>query len=255
MTRLSIIVLDDYQTLSRAAADIVTRSISAKPTAALVAATGETPMGLYRELARRRDEGAFDASSVRVFQLDEYAEIGPEDRRSLFGWTMRSLVWPLGISDANTIRLPTDGDITAGCAAYDRAVEEAGGYDLAILGIGSNGHIGFNEPPSDRSAPTREVALSPESIEANARYWGGRQQVPSRAVTAGMPGLLHAHKTLLLASGGQKREIVRRALQGPMTPEVPASYLQSADDVTVLLDRRAWNGSAVSAGPGDDPRA
>lgn len=245
MARLSITVLDDYETLSRVGADIVADVISARPTARVVVATGETPMGLYRELARRNEAGRFDASGITVFQLDEYLGVGPEDRRSLFGWTVRSFVAPLRIPLENVVRLPADGGAAA-CAAYDRGVEEAGGYDLAILGIGANGHIGFNEPPSDASAPTREVVLSPESIRSNARYWGGQAHVPRRAITAGMAALLRARKTLLVASGLRKRAIVRRALLGPVTPEVPASYLQDVDDVMVIVDREAWNGSGRS---------
>jgi glucosamine-6-phosphate deaminase len=175
-----------------------------------------------------------------VFQLDEYLGIGPDDPRSLLGWTLRSFVGPLGIPLANVVCLPVSGE-DATCAEYDRRVEREGGYDLAVLGIGTNGHIGFNEPPSDGSAPTREVVLSPDSIGSNARYWGGEQQVPRRAITAGMPALLRARTTLLVASGISKRDIVRRAFTGPVTPLVPASYLQGARDVTVLVDRAAWN--------------
>lgn len=237
----SVIVLDDYETLSRAAADIVQEVVAASPSARVVLAMGETPMGPYRELARRREMGAFDASRLVVFQLDEYVGIRPADARSLYSWAVRSFVAPLGIPLENVVRLPADGaDLVPACAAYDRVVEEAGGYELAILGIGMNGHLGFNEPPSDASAPTREVLLSAESIASSAPNWGGREHVPRRAVTIGMAGLLRARKTLLLASGARKREIVHRALRGPVTPDVPASYLQQTGEVTVLLDREAW---------------
>jgi glucosamine-6-phosphate deaminase len=201
-------------------------------------------MGLYRELAHRREAGAFDASGLRVFQLDEYAGIDPCDPRSLLSWAIRSFVWPLGIPMDNLITLPTHGeDLAESCAAYDRAMEEAGGYDLAILGIGTNGHLGFNEPPAHATSPTREVALSPDSIASSAPNWGGPGNVPRRAVTIGMAGLLSSRKILLLASGSHKREIVSRALRGPVTPTLPASYLQDAADVTVLLDREAWDGT------------
>lgn len=247
MARLTIIVLDDYEALSRVGADIVADLVSANPTATAVVATGETPMGLYRELAHRREAGTFDASRMTLFQLDEYADIGPEDRRSLFAWMVRSFATPLGIPPGNVVAISTDTDAAAACAAYERAVEDAGGFELAILGIGVNGHIGFNEPPSDASAPTREIVLSPESIESNARYWGDREHVPTRAITAGMATLLRARRTLLVASGRNKREIVHRALHGPVTPRVPASYLQEAADVTVLVDREAWTGSDTSS--------
>jgi glucosamine-6-phosphate deaminase len=237
-----VVVLDDYELLSRAGADIVTDLVSGKPDSSVVVATGETPMGLYRQLADKREMGTFDASGLTVLQLDEYRGIDPRDPRTLFGWMMRSFVEPLGISPERVVRFPTDGDAIEACAAYERALEEAGGYDLAILGIGENGHIGFNEPPSDASAPTREIELSQESVESNARYWGGLEHAPRRGITAGMSELLQARKILLVASGRHKLRIVHRALQGPVAPEVPASYLQEAEDVTVLVDREAWEG-------------
>ncbi len=236
-------MFEDYAALSRAGADIVASVVAAKPDAAVVVATGETPMGLYQELVRRREAETFDASGIRVFQLDEYAGLPEGDRRSLLDWTLRSFVVPLQIPLERVVRLPSDGDVSAGCATYDRAIEGAGGLDLAILGIGTNGHIGFNEPPSDRSAPTREVTLTPETVRANARYWGGGRPVARRAVTAGMETLLKARKTVLLACGLHKRGVVRRAMHGPVTAELPASFLQEAEDVTVLVDRTAWDGS------------
>ncbi len=194
MAAPSVTVLEDYETVSRAGADFVAELISANPTANVIVATGETPMGLYRELARKRAQGKFEAHGIRVFQLDEYVGIGPQDPRSLFGWMVGSFVEPLGIPVENVVRLPVDGDVVSACAAYDRALESAGGLDLAILGIGENGHIGFNEPPSDATASTREVALSPETVGSNARYWGGRERVPRRAMTVGMAQIMRARQ-------------------------------------------------------------
>jgi glucosamine-6-phosphate deaminase len=250
MRRPSIVVVDGYEALSRAAADVVTGAVSHKPDSAIVVATGESPIGLYEELATRREAGTFDASRITVFQLDEYVGVGADDRRSLFGWMTRTFLTPLEIPHEHVVRLPFDGDLEAGCAAYDRAVSEAGGYDLAILGIGENGHVGFNEPPSDSESPTRPVDLTPESVRSSARYWGGREHVPSRAVTAGMAALLGARKTLLVASGSRKRDILHRALEGPVHPLVPASYLQGAPDLTVLLDREAWGDGGIPGGGG-----
>jgi len=240
---LSVVVLDDYEALSRAAADIVQGVVAENGSARVVVAMGETPVGPYRELARRRNAGAFDTSRLFVYQLDEFAGVDPEDPRSLHAWALNSFVTPLGISPDRFVRLPTDSpEIEQACAAYDREVEESGGYDLTVLGIGMNGHLGFNEPPSDASAPTREVELSEASILSSASNWGGRDKVPSRAITVGMSLLLRARRTLLLASGPHKREIVSIALRGPVTPDVPASYLQEGGgEVTVLLDREAWD--------------
>src|SRR5205807_8145018 len=122
----------------------------------------------------------------------------------------------------------------------------AGGYDLSVLGLGPNGHLGFNEPPCDAEVPTRMVELTEASIESNTHYWGGRERVPRRAVTAGMAQLLAARQTLLVVSGAHKREILLRAVIGPITPDVPASYLQQVANVTVLADRAAWSGPVTS---------
>jgi glucosamine-6-phosphate deaminase len=238
---MKLIVTDNYEELSRTGADIMEDVIAAKPDAALLLATGDSPMGIYRELAARRAQGRLDASRLHIFQLDEYIDVPPDDDRSLYGWMLRSFVHPLGIPEANVTRLPWDAnEIEAGCRAYDQAMEAAGGYDLSVLGLGPNGHLGFNEPPCDAEAPTRVVELTEASIESNMRYWGGRDRVPRRAVTAGMNRLLVARQTLLVVSGAHKREILRSTVSGPVTPEVPASYLQQVANVTVLADRAAW---------------
>jgi len=247
-----IVVTEDYAALSRAAADLVADTVARTPDAAVIVATGETPMGLYRELAERRAQGILDASRLRVFQLDSYLGLGPDDDRSLYRWMRESFLDPLGIPAARVTRLPGDAaDPEAACRAYDRAVAEAGGIDLAILGLGPNGHLGFNEPPVEADGPTRVVTLTDESIESNARYWGGHDRVPRQALTAGMAVLLAARQTLLVASGARKRTILRRAVDGPITPDVPASYLQRAPNVTVIADQAARESDApadVAAG-------
>jgi len=240
----SILVQRDYDDLSHAGADFVASIVAARPDATVLVATGETPMGLYAELALRQKAGTFDGSRLRVFQLDEYAGIADQDRRSLYGWTLRAFVDPLRIPHERVVRLPSRSDIPGGCAAYDRSVADAGGIDLAILGIGVNGHVGFNEPPSDRWTTTREVELTPETIRANKRYWGQEERIVRRGVTVGMTTLIGARRVLLVASGTGKRDIVRRAMLGPVSAEVPASLLREADDVTLLVDRLAWNGMA-----------
>jgi glucosamine-6-phosphate deaminase len=234
-------VVADYDALSRLAADRIAETIAATPTANLVVATGETPVGTYRQLAERVRRMGIATGRLRVFQLDEYLGLDPEDRRSLFGWMERAFLTPLGIPPGNVVRLdPTAPDLVAACRAYDEAVREAGGIDLAILGLGPNGHIGFNEPPAAADAPTRIVDLTPESVASNARYWGGAEQVPRRALTAGMAPVLAARRIVLLVSGTHKREILRMTVRGPVTPEVPASYLQRAAGVTIVADEAAW---------------
>lgn len=240
---MDLIIVDDYEALSRAGADWLVDGIRTKPDAAIVVATGGTPMGAYRNLAERRSQGLIDPSCLRVFQLDGYLGLAPDDPRSLFGWTRRSFIEPLGVAQKNVVRLAGDAtDPEEACHLYDAAVREAGGFDLSILGLGPNGHLGFNEPPSPPDAPTRVVDLTPESIASNARYWGGEHRVPHRALTCGMDLLLAARRTLLLVSGAHKHQVLHRTIEGPQTPDVPASYLQSASNVTVLADRAAWQG-------------
>jgi glucosamine-6-phosphate deaminase len=198
---------------------------------------------MYGELAERRARGLIDTSQLRVFQLDAYLGLPQEDRRSLFGWMHRSFIEPLGIAEANVVRLAGDAlDPREACRVYESSVREAGGFDLSILGLGPNGHLGFNEPPSPPDAPTRVVDLTPESIASNARYWGGEEQVPRQALTCGMDLLLAARRTLLVVSGAHKYEVLHRVVEEAQTPDVPASYLQSASNVTVLADQAAWRG-------------
>ncbi|HZS90788.1 MAG TPA: glucosamine-6-phosphate deaminase [Chloroflexota bacterium] len=237
---MKLIITPDYDELSRRGAALMADLIASKPDAAVILATGETPMGMYRELAAIRQRSGLDTSRLRVFQLDAYLGLGPDDPRSLYGWMKRSFLDPMQIPDTNVVRLPGDApDPRAVCAAYEQAVEAAGGIDLSVLGLGPNGHLGFNEPPAEPRSPSRVIDLTEESIESNARYWGGRDRVPRQALTAGMSVLLASRHVLLVASGERKAGILQRALQGPVTPQVPASYLQQAPRLTVIADQDA----------------
>jgi glucosamine-6-phosphate deaminase len=234
-------VVDDAAGLSRAGADLVTRLVHADGPVTVVPATGETPVGMYAELAARRARGDLDTSGVSVVQLDEYLGLAPDDRRALFGWMDRAVLEPLAIDPGRVERLPTDGDLEVACAALDRSLVARGGIDVAILGLGVNGHLGFNEPPSDAASVTRTVELTPATIAANARYWGAERDVPTSAVTLGLRPLLDARAIVMLVSGASKREIVHRALEGPVREDVPASFVRQArGTVTVIVDRAAW---------------
>lgn len=237
-------VMDDAAVLERAAADVIANVVQADGSVTIVPATGETPVGTYAELADRHARGALDTTGVSIVQLDEYLGLPDGDRRTLFGWMDSTVITPLEIGADRVRRLPTDGDVDAACAAFDRALAEGGGIDLAILGLGTNGHLGFNEPPSSAASVTRAVDLTRATIDANARYWGTRADVPTRAVTLGLRTLLDARRIVLLVSGAAKHEIVRRALEGPVGEDVPASFLREAHGaVTVFVDRAAWEGA------------
>ncbi len=238
---MKLFVTENYEAMSLAAADYMTAFVAAKPDAVVTLATGNSPIGLYRELAARRQAGRFDATRLRIFQLDAYLGIGPDDPRSLYAWLEREFLSPMGVPAANVVRLPGNTaypDLI--CHAYDQALAAVGGYDLAFLGLGPNGHLGYNDPPAAADAPTRILNLTPESLDGAAQYFGGRQHVPPQAITAGMVHLLAAKQILLIVSGAHKRDILARALNGPMTPDVPASYLQQAQNVTIIADRAAW---------------
>ena len=239
MTGFTLTVVDGPPAAGFAAADAIVSSIAANPDAAVVVATGRTPAITYGVLADRVNAG-LDTSALRVFQLDEYVGVGPRDDRSLFGWMDTCFVRPLGIDPASVTRF--DGladDLDAVCTGYVRAVRAAGGFDLAILGLGPNGHLGFNEPPSDATSPTRVVGLSEASLASNAAYWG-EGRVPRSALTAGMDLLLAARRVVLIVTGEAKRDILRRTVTEPPTPSVPASFLQGHPDVLVIADRAAW---------------
>ncbi|MEJ7654150.1 MAG: glucosamine-6-phosphate deaminase [Chloroflexia bacterium] len=240
---VEIIVAQDYEEMGLLAAREIARLLDKQPEAAVVVATGATPLGTYRELAALHRRDRLDASRLRVFQLDAYVGVSPDDRRSLYRWLAEIFLKPLGVGDEQVVRLPGDApDPEAVCREYDAAVEEAGGFDLAVLGLGPNGHLGFNEPPADPRSPTRVVSLTEESIASNAAYWGARVDVPPLAMTAGMRPLLMARRTLLLVSGAHKHDILHRTVEGVPTADVPASYLHQAANVTIFADDAAWTG-------------
>ncbi len=240
-------VVEDYPALSRLAARLVADTLRAHPGASISVPTGATPAGLYEELAALHRNGAFDATHLHIFQLDEYLGVAPDDPRSFAAWIGRAFLDPLGIAAEQVTWLRGDAaDPAAVCRAYDAALRDAGGLDVAVLGLGQNGHIGFNEPPTGPDAPTRVVRLTDETRAANAAYWGSADAVPTHALTCGMANLLAARRTIVLVSGERKRNALYRLLSGPEIAELPASYVRRGAGVTVVADRTAASDDGIS---------
>jgi glucosamine-6-phosphate deaminase len=214
--------------------------VNRKPDIVLGLATGGTPVGMYEELVRRHREDGVDFSRVTSFNLDEYVGLPASHPQSYRTYMYIHLFEKINIDEKRTHIPRGDApDLAAECERYEREIVRAGGIDVQVLGIGTNGHIGFNEPGSTAETTTRVVQLTKSTVEANARYFDSAQAVPTQAVSMGIRNILAAKRILLLASGQSKAEAVQRMLEGEITPELPASLLRHHGDVTVILDRQA----------------
>ncbi|WP_049867845.1 glucosamine-6-phosphate deaminase [Paenibacillus sp. D9] len=236
---MEIRVFQDNKDLDAAAASLIAELVAAKPNAVLSLATGSTPVGIYRSLVDTAARSGISFKSVSTYNLDEYVGLTPDNEQSYAYYMNQHLFSKIDIP-LNRTFLPDgmSGDLEAHCAAYDAMLEQAG-VDLQLLGLGHNGHIGFNEPDSQLSAGTHVVTLDEATREANARFFSSIDEVPRQAVTMGVGSILKAHRILLVVRGADKADIVKRALTGPVTTDCPASLLQTHARVTVLLDREA----------------
>ena len=230
----------DYNDMSRKAANIISAQIILKPDCVLGLATGSTPIGTYQQLIARYQEADLDFSQVRTANLDEYRGLTRDNDQSYYYFMYHNLFKEVNIDMANT-NIPdgTNPDSAAEAARYDQVIRDLGGVDLQLLGMGHNGHIGFNEPGDAFDKGTHCVDLQPSTIEANKRFFASIDDVPKQAYTMGIQTIMSARKILLLVSGAEKAEILHKALCGPITPHVPASVLQLHNDVTVVADEAA----------------
>lgn len=234
---MNIIRAKNYEELSRMAATSVAAQLYEKPDSVLGFATGSTPIGTYKELIADYKRGVLDFSRATTFNLDEYYGVPVTDENSYYAFMHTNLFDHINMR-SEAIHLP-DGmapDAEAQCVAYEAAIQAAGGVDLQILGIGNNGHIGFNEPGEFFPAKTNHIKLTDSTIDANSRFYASRDQVPTTALTMGIGTIMAAKKILLLISGAAKKGIMEQAVFGPVTPQVPASILQFHGNVTVLCD-------------------
>ncbi len=236
-----VLLKSNYEEMSCEAARIVASAVRGKPDVTLGLATGSTTLGMYRELVRLRKEEGLDFSRVVTFNLDEYLGLSGEHPQSFHRFMRENFFDHVNV-DPVKIHIP-DGTIGEGyeeyCLSYERAIREAGGIDLQILGIGRNGHIGFNEPTSSFGSRTRLKVLTSETIEDNRKFFAPGEEVPECAITMGIGTILEAKKIVLLATGAAKAETVAEAIEGPITASVTASCLQLHADVTFVIDEAA----------------
>lgn len=237
---MRIINCHTYEAMSRKAADILAAQIQLKPNCVLGLATGTTPIGAYQGLIKKYESGSLDFSEVRTYNLDEYRGLTHEDPQSYHYFMNDQLFNHVNIDPAN-VHVPdgANADADAACADYDRMVAEAGYCDLQLLGIGRNGHIGFNEPADEFSKGTHCVDLTESTIEANSRLFEKEEDVPRQAYTMGTQTIMNAHCILVVANGENKAQAVRDMCFGPIVPTCPASILQLHPNVFVVCDDAA----------------
>ena len=233
----------DYNHASRVAANFISAQVIIKPDCVLGLATGSTPIGTYEELIRRYEKGDLDFSKVHSINLDEYRGLSPENDQSYRYFMNTHLFDKINIDKKNTyVPDGLEPDKEKACRDYEEIIRVHGGVDLQVLGLGHNGHIGFNEPGSVFEKETHCVTLSETTREANARFFSSMDEVPTEAYTMGIGSIMQAKKIIVIVTGEGKREIVKKAFQGPITPDVQASVLQLHNDVILVGDEAALAG-------------
>ena len=236
---MKFITVDTYQKLSRQAANIISAQVILKPDSVLGLATGSSPLGTYKQLIEWYEKGDIDFSKVTSVNLDEYVGLDGANEQSYRYFMNKNFFQHINIDISNTF-------VPNGCAVdlagegkrYDEHIAELGGIDLQLLGIGLDGHIGFNEPDKYFVKSTHVVDLHESTIKANSRFFANEDEVPKRAITMGMVSIMQAKKILLIASGKEKRDILEKGFYGPIAPEIPASILQLHPDITVIYSEK-----------------
>ena len=237
---MKIIKLESYDKVSLKAANIISGQINIKEDSVLGLATGSTPVKAYEYLVNKFNKDAVDLKKVKTFNLDEYIGLGKKDSQSYRFFMEKHLFSQVNIKEKN-IHFPNGlaENIEKECKRYEKEIKEAGGIDLQLLGIGRNGHIGFNEPDIKFEARTHKVKLDSDTIKANARFFDSIDKVPKEAISMGIKTIMMSKKIILLASGENKAKAIRDLVEGHISPKVPASILQLHRDVTVIVDKKA----------------
>lgn len=237
---MEIIIKPTAAEAQQEAAKILAHQVRSKPESVLGLATGSTPIGVYALLVEWHRQGVLDFSRVATFNLDEYVGLGPEHPQSYREFMRRHLFAEINLRPERIHFLEgRAADIPAHCAAYEAAIREAGGIDLQLLGIGTDGHIGFNEPSSSLASRTRIKTLTPRTVQDNARFFGNVDDVPHHVITMGVGTIMDSRRCLLLAMGEGKADAVAGMVEGPVTANLPASVLQMHPSCTLVVDEAA----------------
>lgn len=237
---MKLIVVNNYEELSKVAAKEFSKIIKEKENAVLGLATGGSPVGMYKELIRMYEQKELNFSKTTTVNLDEYIGLNPEHNQSYRYFMNNNLFNHINIDKSNTF-VPNGlaEDLEAQCKEYDQKIAELGGIDIQLLGVGNNGHIAFNEPNNELSSGTHIISLTDNTIEANARFFDNIYDVPRKAITMGVGGIMKAKKIILIASGESKAEAIKGIFSGKITTANPATMLQMHRDVTVIVDEAA----------------
>lgn len=246
---MRILIEKNYEEMSRRAAQILASQVTMHPSSVLGLATGSTPVGMYKRLVEMHSGGELSFRDVSSFNLDEYIGLDGRNPQSYRAFMENNLFSHIDM-DQDRIHIPSGmtPDVESECLNYEKNIESLGGIDLQVLGIGHNGHIGFNEPGSNFEARTHLVDLDEVTIKANARFFEDVSLVPKQAISMGIKTIMKSRKVMLLASGRDKAEIIKEMIHGPITPSVPASILQLHQDLILVLDEEA--ASLLGSGEG-----
>lgn len=237
---MRVIIVENYEEMSQKAAQMVASQIFLNPKSVLGLATGSTPVGMYKELIRMHKQGGLDFSQATSFNLDEYYGLPKTNKQSYDHFMRETFFDHINMSEEKR-HIPNGlaKDIEKECHDYDQSISDIGGIDIQILGIGANGHIGFNEPNINFEARTHLVKLDEQTIKDNARFFKSEEEVPHKAISMGMKTIMQSKKIVLMASGANKAEAIQKTIEGKITSDLPASMLQIHKDVVFILDKEA----------------
>ena len=237
---MRVYLSEDYKSMSRRAANIISAQVITKPDCVLGLATGSSPVGTYKELIAKYEAGDLDFSKVRTVNLDEYVGL-PKDHDQSYAYFMRTNLFDHVNIDQSNCNIPNgmNPDADAECARYDAVIDSFGGADLQLLGLGPNGHIGFNEPADAFVKGTNKVELTASTIDANQRFFAKREDVPTHAYTMGIGSIMKAKRVVLVCNGANKAQAVKDCFFGPIKPQAPGSILQLHPDFILVADEAA----------------